>query len=458
MHDIRQTIEKIRSFRAGILKNYLHTPLFQRSLRDVRRVVIINSSSRSGSSLLYSLLCRLPQVYSLTGEAAPFYKLNTVPEGLNLFESDKLPDALIDRAIDYDGLDRDFFSDLQCAGEEVLTDDIDRDAYADHLLLRFSLQWTEVDFDREALRDCVDRAFAAYAPKHPVFDTETFYLVLLEQVITDYPEINPFYYDISTEKVALRFPFTEIPVGPPNARFNVEEPPFILQSPRRTATPADLADRILLLKSTVDCYRMNLIERIFPAADIRTIHLVRNPAATTNGIYDGWLHRGFFSHNLQPYFESSSGVRKLRIKGYSDLYPHGSSWWNFDLPEGWQEYADRELVEVCAFQWYSANAEILGYQAGAQRKSCMVHYEDIIRDLDSRTEEFDRMLAFMGIPAEHASVLPLDDLPVVQSTLPPQLYRWKKRKDIIARLMDDPKILEMCERLGYRAEGMETWL
>jgi sulfotransferase family protein len=458
MHNIRETVERIRAFRAAILQNYLPTPLFQRSLRDVKRVVIINSASRSGSSLLYNLLCRLPQVYSLTGEAAPFYKLNTALDGFDFFASDKIPDPLIDRVIDYDGLARDFFSDLQGAGAEILTRDVDLDEYADHLLLRFALQWTEVDFDRQVLRTCIDQAFAAYAQKHPVFATEAFYLVLLARVTAAYPEINPFYYDISTEKVALQFPFTEIPTGPPNPLFNVEEPPFILQSPRRKATPADLSDRILLLKSTVDCYRMNLIDKIFPAADIRTIHLVRNPAATTNGIYDGWLHRGFFSHNMQPYLAGDGEVRELRIRGYSDLYPHGSSWWNFDLPEGWQEYADRELVEVCAFQWYSANAEILGYQAGAPRKTSLFHFEDIIRNLGSRTREFARMLDFMGIPPEHAELLPLDDLPVVQSTLPPQLYRWKKRQDIIARLLDDPKILAMSERLGYRKEGMAEWL
>jgi len=291
-----------------------------------------------------------------------------------------------------------------------------------------------------------------------VFSTEDFYLVLLEQLIAAYPGINPFYYDISTEKVALHFPFTDVPAGSPNTHFNIEEPPFILLSPRRAVRPEDLSDKTLLLKSTVDCYRMNLIEKIFPDADIRIIHLARNPAATTNGLYDGWLHRGFFSHNLLPHFESNSDLKELRIKGYSDIYPFGSTWWNFDLPEGWQRVADKDLVDVCAFQWYSANAEILKYRSGGDRKFCMVRFEDIIRTVGSRTEEFEKMLDFMCIPADHASSLQLDDLPVVQSTLPPQLYRWKKRKDMIARVLDEPNILEMSEQLGYRAESMEEWL
>lgn len=56
------------------------------------------------------------------------------------------------------------------------------------------------------------------------------------------------------------------------------------------------------------------------------------------------------------------------------------------------------------------------------------------------------------------SHLHLDDLPVVQSTLPPQLYRWKKRKDIISRLLDDRKILDMSAQLGYYKENLEDWL
>jgi hypothetical protein len=458
VHNVRETVDRIRGFREGILRRHRDTPLFQKSLADVRRVAIINSSSRSGSSLLYALLCKLPGVIALTGEAAPFYKLNTCLESFNLFESDKIPKDLIDRVIDYNGLSRDFFSDLHCAESAIQTATIDRDDYADHLMLRFSLQWTDIEFDRSILSGCIERAFDRYAARHPLFATDEFYLELLDEVTTPYPEINPFYYDLSTDRVALRFPFLDVPEGPPNRHVVIEEPPFVLQHPRTKATPADLAEKTLLLKSTVDCYRMNLIEKVFPGAEIRIIHLVRNPAATTNGIYDGWLHRGFFSHNLQPYFEGHDDLKELRIKGYSDRHPFGRTWWNFDLPEGWQEYADRDLVEVCAFQWRSANAEILEYLAASGRPSCRVRFDEIIRSPQTRQEAFERLLAFIGAPADQLAALELDDLPVVQATLPPQLYRWKRRRELIARLLDDPRVVAMAERLGYPVAGMEEWL
>ncbi|HEX9137201.1 MAG TPA: hypothetical protein VF905_09700 [Nitrospirota bacterium] len=458
MQDISQAVRKIKQFREPVLKKRLSTPIFMSPLKDVRRILIINSSSRSGSSLLYALLRKLDGVYALSGEAAPFYKLNTALEICNLFQSDRISSSLLDTAVDGEGLTRDFFTDLHHARSGILTREIDLDEFADDLLLRLPLQWTDPDFDPVILRMCINTALERYAEQNAVFEADEFYLVLLEEIRKAYPGVNPFYYDINPGKVARHFPLLEVPSGPPNSRFNIEEPPFILLSPGRKATPADLEVNTLLLKSTVDCYRMNLIEKLFPEADIRIIHLTRNPASSTNGICDGWLHRGFFSHNLKPYFDGCSDLEGLRIRGYSDLYSFGRYWWNFDLPEGWQEVIEKDLVEVSAFQWYSANREIVQYLSRGNRKHLAVRYENIIRDPGSRTREFEAMLAFMDMPLDRLPQLELDDLPVVQATHQPQPYRWKKRPEILARLLGDPGIVGMADRLGYTKDNIEEWL
>lgn len=457
MHEIVRTIAEIKQFRGEILARRRDVPLLRKSLRDVQRLVIINSSSRSGSSLLYALLGKLPQVYCLTGEAAPFYKLNATLGGFNPHACDRIPSELLDSVIDYTGLSLDFLSDLSLIGREIVSDRIDVDTYIDDLMLRLALQWTNVSFEPETLRRCISATVADYVAHNQIFMIEEFYLLLLERLMLLWPQINPFYYDIGTDKVALRFPFIDIPVGPPVSGFTLEEPPFILLAPHRKPTPDDLAGKTLLLKSTVDCYRMNLIEKLFPEADIRIIHLVRNPAATINGIFDGWHHRGFFSHNLAHDFAGGKAL-ELQIQGYSDIYPFGRTWWNFDLPDGWQSVADRDLVDVCAFQWHATNAEILNHLASTRRASCLVHFEDIIRSVDSRREEFARLLDFMGVPAEQATELQLDLLPVVQSTLPPQLYRWKRRHDMIAKVLAAPHIIELAASFGYRRENMDAWL
>jgi hypothetical protein len=455
MHDITANINDIRKFRNSILNNRRDIPLLHSSLAEVKRVVIINSSSRSGSSLLYALLGRLPQVYALTGEAAPFYKLNSCLDSFNPHASDRIPTERIDEVIDFAGISQDFLADMFLPEDE--SGQFDAAGYIEDLMLRFALQWPGIAFDATTLRHCITQTFERHVAGNDRFCTEDFYLELLEQLAGVWPQINPFYYDIGTDKVALRFPSLDIPVGPPTDRFTIEEPPFVLLSPRKRPTVADLSEKTLLLKSTVDCYRMNLVDKLFPKADIRIIHLVRNPAATINGIYDGWHHRGFFSHNLAHCFDGG-GIDRLNIKGYSDIYPFGGNWWNFDLPEGWQEFANRELVEVCAFQWRSANGEIIDNLAQSHRSSCRVHFEDIIRSAVSRRGEFERLLDFMGVPPEQAVTLGLDILPVVQSTLPPQLYRWKKREDMIAKVLAAPQIRDMAAYFAYYPENMETWL
>ncbi len=457
MPDITAAIASIREFRDKILQSGSGALHQTASLSDVKRLVIINSASRSGSSLLYALLGKLPQVYSLTGEAAPFYKLNADLGAFNPHDSDRIPTELLDMVIDHAGLSRDFLSDLWLAETESETARIDATAYIRDLMLRLVLQWTDIEFESDSLRICVSGAFERYAATHYHFNTEDFYLNLLEQLHNRWPRINPFYYDIGTDKVALRFPFLDVPLAPPVSSFTIEEPPFVLLPPRRRPSPDDLSGKTLLLKSTVDCYRMNLIERIFPDADIRIIHLVRNPAATINGLYDGWLHRGFFSHNLEHCFDGET-PEQLRIAGYSDRFPHAATWWNFDLPAGWQSFVDRDLVDVCAFQWHSANQEIQTHLSVSHRPACMVHFEELIRSPESRNKIFERILNFMTIPSDQLAILALDSLPVVQSTLPPQLYRWKNRHDMIARALAAPHILEMAEDFGYRSENMDAWL
>src|SRR6185369_16103850 len=458
MNNIISSINHIRKTRKSILAKRSKQGLTSQAIREIRRIVVINSSSRSGSSLLYALLSKLPGVISLTGEASPFYKLNVCLDRFNPHESEKIPSALLEKVIDFEGLSEDFLSDIYLPEKTFKSEEIDKENYIDDLMLRFLLQWTDIDFHEEALREIITKVFEIHTAANAAFNTENFYLDMLECLSSRWPQINPFYYDIGTDRTALRFPSVEIPSAPPVSRFTIEEPPFVLLHPAKRAGTDDLHRSTLLLKSTVDCYRMNLLEKLFPNAEIRVIHLVRNPAATINGIFDGWHHRGFFSHNLGRCFGDHPHVSVLKIKGYSDIYPHGNVWWNFDLPAGWQEYADRDLLEVCAFQWRSANAEILENLDSSRQCSCTVHFEDVIRSVESRKAEFARILEFMGISPQEEGRLGLESLPIVQSTLPPQLYRWKKRKDLIERLLDDPRILEMSNRLGYSKGGIDGWL
>lgn len=451
MHNYHKNIEKVKCFRSNV--NHKLSCRFSPS--DVKKVLVINSSSRSGSSLLFAMLRRLPGIYSLSGEASPFYKLNNKASLEKQILSDKLSDQDLFEHIDFNGLSQDIFSDLGAANtnENLLTSEIDIGKYAMDITMRLPLQWTDIDFNEAECINVVNRVFEQYRKTNALFEITHFYLRLLKRLRDLYPGINPYYYDIPAPLIRSNFPDVSIPTGPPNTDVIIEEPPYILIEPRNELS-SEILNGTLLLKSTVDCYRMNLIEKLFHKAEISIIHLTRNPAATTNGIYDGWLHRGFFSANLKYFM----GEKKLNIKGYSDISDYGKYWWNFDLPENWQEYINRNLIDVCAFQWHSANTEILNYICRSGKRNITVRYEEIAASLESRIATFERIIDFTGLEAASIPLLNLDILPVVQSTLPPQLYRWKKRKDIIEGLFNDSKIVQLSEALGYPKSQMEMWV
>lgn len=109
-----------------------------------------------------------------------------------------------------------------------------------------------------------------------------------------YSEVDPYYYDIPEDMVRAAFPGLARPSNPPNDVLMIEEPPFILLKPARKAADRGLASKTLVLKSTFNSYRMDFIRELFPDARISVIFLTRNPGASINGLYDGWLHRGFF--------------------------------------------------------------------------------------------------------------------------------------------------------------------
>ena len=144
--------------------------------------------------------------------------------------------------------------------------------------------------------------------------------------------------------------------------------------------------RPLLLKASMDAYRIPFLRRLFPDARLRLIHLTRNPAAAVNGMMDGWLHHGFFSHNLADRVV-------LDIEGYSGWWVR--SWWNFDLPPGWRRVVAQPLAGVCAAQWASAHTAIM---AGlrADPEVARVRAEDVL-DARRRCRTIMQVLEFCGV-------------------------------------------------------------
>lgn len=285
---------------------------------DVGRVIAIVASSRGGSSLLYELLSTRSGAISIGGEHTALYKRNGLTRGAN--GSDVLPD---DVPFDRDRLSRDFAALLGVHEQPLRRPPTDE--LVGSFIRRLALQWPHACLDPHHIESAVHDSMSASA------STESAFRATIATLRTRGCPVNPVFYDGSD---------TKRPPGhvPPFDAPGVEEPPFVLPTGRRAPSTDEARSGVLVLKSSVDAYRLPLLRRMFPTADVRVLHLTRNPAASVNGLYDGWRDRGFFSYDV-------SAESPLSIAGYSELGEFATRWWNFDIPPRWRDVA-RSPLEV----------------------------------------------------------------------------------------------------------------
>ncbi len=453
-------MDRVNGFRDSVFNGIAEDrggELWQGStLRDVERLILVNSAPRSGSSLLYAVLKDIPGLASISGECVPFYKLNGISDDSSA--SDLIPDDIA-RMVDFQRLSRDFLSDASIgdASGEVLKDAPAQKRYVSDLLLRFSIEWPQIAFDAKAFSATAHESLLAYSRRHKRFSAQEFYLELIKELRREYPRINPYYYDMAKTLVKKAFPEAALPDGPPNEVLMIEEPPFILANPRKNFDLNGLKDKALILKSPLNCYRMNFIRKAFPNAEIKIIFLTRNPLASVNGLFDGWLYHGFFSHNLKALMEN--GIKRLDIKGYSEKAPWARWWWKFDLPPGWEGYAGKNLEDVCLFQWLSANRAIKDYLSREKGvEFCHVRYEDLVNGIEKRRVEFKRILEFLGFDNSVSKSMKIEPLPVVQATEAPRQSRWKGREDMLKPLvLGNAEAIAISEDLGYLKKDIDEW-
>lgn len=416
---------------------------------EISKVVLIMAGSRSGSSLLFELLRNSEQLLSLSGEHTPYYKIRGYSFPFESFRSDSID--LTQLGVDQNplALARDLISDLRVGAEG---ENFDFEEYAHSLIVRLSMQWTQLFLPYQEWMKHIRKAYKLYLLKYKTWNTKYFFIELLKCLCQEYPAINPYYYDIARELIEQNFPQYSCPEGPPNPDFCIEEPPFITLSPYRRPTAGEIRTKPLLMKASVDAYRLSFVKQLFPKAEFKIIHLTRNPAAGTNGLYDGWLDRGFFSHNVEQ-------VAHLSIPGYSDRFDFGKSWWNYDLPPNWEKMVEHPLEYVCGFQWYSANAAIVEAVAKEDKKNVLkVRAEDILASKTSRWLTLNKITKFLGMELDYSLQTCVETMPVVMATARPHPKRWVQRKDIIWPVVSQSPIAQLAHFLDYSLQQQEQWV
>lgn len=397
--------------------------------------------------MLAEMLRRSPKALHLRAEINPFFRLVGLDFPGSGTGSDRLDPAHVHGL---DGHLRQVLDQELALDAGTPCDVVDDEQYALDVAWRFAVQWPELNFDLQVFVNTVRRVLDRLRREHrwaagEVRDVPRFQLNLLRALSENGLHANLWYYDVPTKLLHEQVPGGRV-LGAPGDVL-LEEPPFVLTHPWRRADEHDVETKPLLIKTPSNAYRFGFLRALFPNARLRVVHLTRNPAASVNGLFDGWLHNGFYSHRLWM---------PLRIRGYPENCPQDRWWWKFDLPPGWQEYTAAPLMDVCAFQWRVCHQAILDEVHQAKTDYTQLRFEHLIRSGASRVACLENLSDWLGIPfdGEFRRAVREGIDPVV-ATAPPNPLRWRARAHAVKAAIRG-EVRETAERLGYGAE--DSWI
>jgi hypothetical protein len=421
---LRETV--LQGTRAKIAEVYrsvddLHPDL---SPNDARNILVILGGSRSGSSFLFSLLADSGAFWSPQGEETPFYRLADL--------------GWVDGPRDSDALHAPWgLATLQDAAEGVLRDlgrttkvltKQDRAHFTAQAATRLLMQWPQLNMEPSDVLASLQ--FSLEKAEHPA----ALWTHWLEAA-----GLPLEFYDLEgAPRLTPRLEFPDVVI---------EEPPFILQRPRKKPSPRELQSGVMLLKTSTNAYRIPLLRAMFPQARFQWLVLTRNPAASINGLMDGWRSGAFHSHNLRD-------IARLQIPGYSDTLPAGEDWWKFDLPPGWMDMIKEPLEQVCAFQWTSTYTNILRHLQQTSDPVHMLKFEELLRP-ETRDQRMREIYDFAKVPPVPTSAASF--VRPVMASQPPGPARWRQRETEIRSALNYSCLRETTQSLGYDFARLEEW-
>lgn len=432
------SLEKLQRDRRPALERLLseavpkHQAQTDQGIGPFRKILVILSAPRSGSSLLYWALSRVPGLRCLSGELTPFYRISGAVPLTDVHDGHHTGNATPGGAIE--ALRREVLLEA-LAGSG--TDNLNHAAAL--FALRLQLQWPGLEIDLN-LETALARTFLEGALGQSSLGTLTWHKYL--ETLSHRLPISTRYYDGQSG------PQDILDLAPPCDDFVVEEPPFVL--PRLgKSLGSDPAKEWLVVKTSTDTSRVEWLPQIFGDSEIRYLFLTRNPAASINGLVDGWHHPGgFFSDNVAHLIAGG-----LDIGGYSDRGYWGRNWWKFDRPKGWEALRGADILSVAAFQWAATNENAANALSRLSLRHLQVTFEDMMASTTGLRETVGKVANWLGVHPD-LSKFP-DTVPAVQATSVPARSRWKKRETAI--LEHCRSISETAASLDYNLTGADGW-
>ena len=202
-------------------------------------------------------------------------------------------------------------------------------------------------------------------------------------------------------------------------------------------------DYRFLDKTPPNTYRVGYLGKAFP--DAKFIYLTRDGATNISSLIEGWKSSGRFSFKFRNFYDYNS---QINIKGYDGKV------WKFTNPPGWEEYLNKSLEEVCAFQWLSAHQYAQEAFDRMNSDRCLqVKYEDLIANPTKASKAICDFIEidYMGEVQEQS-----ENLPVVSTSTKPDPNKWLKNKEQILNIAD--MIEDMQIKLGYPSVKAATAL
>jgi len=140
--------------------------------------------------------------------------------------------------------------------------------------------------------------------------------------------------------------------------------------------------RRILDKTLNNCLRLNLVKSIFPEA--KFIYIQRHGLANIRSLINGWLNPDRFITYHPP--------EPIKITGYDR--PE----WKFIMPEGWQQFNNRHLAELCLWQWKVCHEHILSYKQKNPEIFLDIKMEEII---SKPGPVLEKLAAFTDVPFDN---------------------------------------------------------
>jgi hypothetical protein len=171
----------------------------------------------------------------------------------------------------------------------------------------------------------------------------------------------------------------------------------------------------LLDKTPKNALRIPFLNCLFPGA--RFVYLYRDPAPNVSSMIEGWRSGRFVTYP--------------RLPGWP-YWP-----WSFLLPPEWRQLRGSPPAEIAAFQWSSANAQIISDLAALPPGSWIaVSYDSLVRN---PRPVLQKLFGFLNcpwgkIPEEYTE----SPLPLSPATLGvPHSDKWLRHEQVIRPLLPD---------------------